>query len=156
VFVDVPEADAAWVKNDAKADVWVQALRGRVFPGSVTRTAWALDARSRSLRTAIDLPNKDGELRPGMYAYAAITVKLPESWTLPVAAMLRQAEAATAFLVRDGKAVRVGVQIGQTDAGRVEVFRIESPPGTGKWTDVTGKETFVLSAAGVTDGQAVK
>ena len=114
----------------------------------MTRTAWALDNRSRTLRTAIDLPNKDGELRPGMYAYAAITVTLPETWTLPAAAVVRQAETATAFLVRDGKAVRVGVQVGQADAGRVEVFRIESPPGSGKWTDVTGKETFVLSAAG--------
>ncbi|HEY1375891.1 MAG TPA: efflux RND transporter periplasmic adaptor subunit, partial [Gemmataceae bacterium] len=56
VFVDVPEADAAWVTDGAKADVKVQALRGRVFAGAVTRTAWALDARSRTLRTAIDLP----------------------------------------------------------------------------------------------------
>jgi HlyD family secretion protein len=156
VFVDVPEADAAWVKDDAKVDVRVQALRNRVFPGKVTRTAWALDAKSRTLRTAIDLGNPDGSLRPGMYAYAALTVTLPPCWTLPTAAVVRQGETAMAFLVRDGKAARVAVQVGQADGGRTEVFRVESPVGSGKWADVTGQEKFVLSAAGVTDGQMVR
>jgi multidrug efflux pump subunit AcrA (membrane-fusion protein) len=156
VFVDVPEADAAWVKDDAKVDVRVQALRNRVFPGKVTRTAWALDARSRTLRTAIDLANPDGLLRPGMYAYAALNVTLPAAWTLPVAAIVRQGETPMAFLVRDGKAVRVGVQVGQADGGRMEVFRVESPVGSGKWADVTGQEKFILSAVGVTDGQTIR
>jgi HlyD family secretion protein len=156
VFVDVPEADAAWVKDDAKVDVRVQALRNRVFPGKVTRTAWALDARSRTLRTAMDLANSDGSLRPGMYAYAALTVTLPATWTLPTAAVIRQGETAMAFLVRDGKAVRAAVQVGQTDSGRVEVLRIESPAGSGKWADVIGQEKFVFTAAGVTEGQAVR
>ncbi|HEX4589295.1 MAG TPA: efflux RND transporter periplasmic adaptor subunit [Gemmataceae bacterium] len=157
VWVEVPEMDAPWVKAGDPADVRVQALRGRVVPGKVTRTAWALsDVRSRTLKTAIDLANPDGELRPGMYAYAAVTVTLPPTWTLPAAAVVRQGDATSAFLVRDGKAVRVGIQTGQSDAGRVEVFRIESPPGSGRWTDVTATETFMLKAAGVTDGQGVK
>jgi multidrug efflux pump subunit AcrA (membrane-fusion protein) len=156
VFVDVPEVDAAWVKAQDPATVRVQALRGRAFPGNVTRTAWALDPRSRTLRTAIDLPNPDGLLHPGMYAFAAVTVTLPESWTLPAAAVVRQGETATGFLVRDGKAVRAGLHIGHADGGRVEVFRVEVPPGSGKWADVTGGEAFVLSAAGIKDGQAVK
>jgi HlyD family secretion protein len=156
VFVDVPEADAAWVKNDAKADVRVQALRGRTYPGKVTRTGWALDARSRTLRTAIDLGNSDGELRPGMYAYAAVTVSQPPAWTLPVTAVIRQGDSTGAFFVRDGKATRVVVQVGQADAGRLAIFRIESPPGSGKWADVTGQERFVLVTAGVTDGQAIR
>src|SRR5581483_2766330 len=101
-----PEADAAWVRDKAKAAVRVQALRGRVFEGTVTRTAWALEPRSRTLHTAIDLPNPDKALRPGMYAYAAITVTLSPTWTLPAAAVAKQGDAAVAFLVRDGKAVR--------------------------------------------------
>jgi multidrug efflux pump subunit AcrA (membrane-fusion protein) len=127
-----------------------------VFAGAVTRTAWAIDARSRTLRTAIDLPNPDGLLRPGMYAYAAVTVTLPPTWTLPAAAVVKQGDAAVCYLVRDGKAVRAGVQLGQGDAGRVEVMQVEVPAGSGKWTAVSGAEAFVLKAAGVTDGQAVK
>lgn len=156
VFVDVPEVDAAWVTNGAKVEVRVQALRGRVFPGTVTRTAWALDARSRTMRTAIDLPNPDGLLRPGMYASAAVTVMLPPTWTLPAAAVVKQGESAVCYLVRDGKAVRAGAQTGHADAGRIEVTQVEVPAGSGKWTPVTGAQTFVLKAAGVTDGQPIK
>jgi multidrug efflux pump subunit AcrA (membrane-fusion protein) len=158
VFVEVPEADAALVRPKAKADVSVPALRGRKFPGTVTRTAWSLEARSRTLLTAIDLPNPDGVLRPGMYANATVTVTLPESWALPAAAVLKQGDATVAFLVRDGKAVRVGVQTGFNDGKFVEVFRIDtSAPGAASpaWAELTGKETFVLKATGVTDGQPV-
>jgi multidrug efflux pump subunit AcrA (membrane-fusion protein) len=152
VFAEVPEADAALVGPGAKAEVTVQALRGRKFTGTVTRTAWALEARSRTLLTAIDLPNPDGVLRPGLYAYAAVTAVLPEAWTLPVAAVVRQGDAGFAFLVRDGKAVRVKVQTGFSDGTRVEVLKIEA--GT-TWVEPTGDETFVLKAAGVTDGQVI-
>lgn len=153
VFVEVPEADAAWITNGSKADVRVPALRNRHFSGKVTRTSWALDPRSRTLRTAIDLPNPDGLLRPGMYAYAGVSVTLPESWTLPTSAIVKQGELSFSFLARDGKAVRVGLQVGHVEDGRVEVFRFELPPGTGKWSEITDKESFVLKAAGVTDRQ---
>jgi multidrug efflux pump subunit AcrA (membrane-fusion protein) len=152
VFAEVPEADAALIGPGAKAEVTVQALRGRKFAGTVTRTAWALEARSRTLLTAIDLPNPDGVLRPGLYAYAAVTAVLPEAWTLPSAAVVRQGDAGSVFLVRDGKAVRVKVQTGFSDGTRVEVLKIES--GT-TWVEPTGDETFVLKAAGVTDGQVI-
>ena len=153
VFAEVPEADAALVGPGAKAEVSVQALRGRKFAGTVTRTAWALEARSHTLLTAIDLPNPDGVLRPGMYAYAAVTAALPEAWTLPAAAVVRQGDGAFAFLVRDGKAVRTKVQTGFGDGTHVEVLKFESGPGA--WAEPTGDETVVLKAAGVTDGQPV-
>ncbi len=159
VFVEVPELDAALVRPGAKAEVRVQALRGRSFAGTVTRTAWALDSRSRTLRTAIDLPNPDGTLRPGMYAYAALTLALPEAWTLPAAAVVRQGDTAVAFLVRDGKAVRVGVQTGFGDGRHVELLKYQAPAAGGgsdrRWVEPTGDEAFVLRAAGVADGQAV-
>ena len=55
------------------AHVRVQALPGREFTGSVTRIAWALDPAMRTLLAEIDLPNRNGPLRPGMYAYATLT-----------------------------------------------------------------------------------
>jgi hypothetical protein len=136
----------------------VQALRGRKFSGTVTRTGWSLEARSRTLLTAIDLPNPDGLLRPGMYAYAAVTVSLPEAWTLPSAAVVKQGDTLVAFLVRDGKATRVTLQTGYNDGKSVEVLRIDTaPPGAASpmWAVPTGAEVFVLKAAGVTDGQGV-
>ncbi|MFO0807961.1 MAG: efflux RND transporter periplasmic adaptor subunit [Gemmataceae bacterium] len=153
VFVDVPEIDAAFVTNDSLAVVRVQALRGRTFTGKVSRSAWALDAKAHTLHTAIDLPNPDGLLRPGMYAYATIAVKYPLAWTLPLPAVARQGDATHAYLVRNGKAAKVAVQLGAADANRTEVLKLDA--GGGKWTDPTGDEVFVLKAAGVNDGQSV-
>jgi HlyD family secretion protein len=152
IFVDVPEADAALIRDKAAATVRVQALKGRAFAGEVTRTAWALDPKSRTLKTEIDLPNPDGLLRPGMYAYAAVTVVLPEAWTLPAAAVVRQGDATFAFTVRDGKAARVPVQTGFSDGTRVELLKWR--PGQ-TWEEPTKSAAFVLKATGLSDGQAV-
>jgi RND family efflux transporter MFP subunit len=153
VFVDVPEADAAAITDDAKATVRVQVLRGREFPGTVTRTAWALDGKSHTLRTEIDLANGDGMLRPGMYAYATITISPPAMWTLPAGAIVKTADGAAAFLVKDGKATRVAVQTGFANATHVEILKWHSPQG---WIELTGGERFVLKAAGVADAQAIE
>lgn len=153
VFVDVPEADAAAIADKAPATVRVQSLRGREFPGAVTRSSWSLDTKSRTLRTQIDLPNSDGALRPGMYAYGSITVTLPSAWTLPAAAIVKTAEGHAAFLVKDGKATRVNLQIGYAGPAHVEILKWQSPQG---WVGVNGDERFVLKAMGVVDGQNVK
>jgi RND family efflux transporter MFP subunit len=162
VFVEVPEADAAFVKEGEKdgtpAVVRIQGLKGRPFAGRVRRTSWALDARSRTLRTEIDLPNAEGVLRPGMYAYASLTVTQPEAWTLPAGAVVRQGDAAYAVAVRDGKAVRVPVQAGVSDGKFVEVLAKQEPAADGKpaWAALTGSERFVVSgAASLGEGQAV-
>ena len=64
--VDVPEVDMPAVRVGMPARIVVPALAGREFEATVTRTGWALDAQTRTLRVQIDLPNPDGLLRPGM------------------------------------------------------------------------------------------
>ena len=72
VVIAVPEADAELVKEKSEVKLTVQALPGSNLIGTVARTSWVLESGSRTLRTEIDLPNKDGRLRPGMYVYAQI------------------------------------------------------------------------------------
>lgn len=74
LFVDVPEADAVQVEPGRKASIRVPSLPGQTLEGTVTRTAWSLDAGNRTLRTEFDLPNPDGRLRPGMFATVDLTV----------------------------------------------------------------------------------
>src|SRR2546421_2943421 len=73
LFIDVPESDAALSVPGMPASVRVPSLGGTALTGEVARTAWALDPKTRTLRTEIDLPNRDGRLRPGMYTYATLT-----------------------------------------------------------------------------------
>ena len=57
------------------------------IPGTVTRTSWALNIQSRTLRAEIDLPNPGSQLLPGMYAYAKVIIERPGVRALPVAAL---------------------------------------------------------------------
>ena len=66
VFVDVPEMESPWVEAGRPASVHVQALGDRIVAGKITRTSWVLGP-NRTLRTELDLPNPEGQLRPGMY-----------------------------------------------------------------------------------------
>jgi multidrug efflux pump subunit AcrA (membrane-fusion protein) len=61
------------------------------FEGTISRTAWTLDAKNRTLRTEIDVRNPKGTLRPGLYAYATIIVEEHAGvLSLPTSALVRQ------------------------------------------------------------------
>ena len=155
VHVDVPEVDALQIQKGTPARVRIQALRGQEFHGKVARSAWALDARNRTLRTEIDLPNSDGRLRPGMYAYATITVEYPNVWTLPQAAVVVQGEAAYCFAVENGRLTRTALRLGVRDGQVVEVLKKQIKQDL--WADPTGEEVIVSSnLTGLADGQPVK
>jgi RND family efflux transporter MFP subunit len=65
--VYVPQSEAFGVAPGVKAEVHVPEMPGRVFPGTVTRIADALQPGTRTLLTEVDIPNPDGVLTPGIY-----------------------------------------------------------------------------------------
>src|SRR3954453_16865171 len=75
IFVDIPEQDANYVQVGSKATVLARAYRDEPIPGAVTRTSWALNIKSRTLRAEIDLPNPGSQLLPGTYAYAKVIIE---------------------------------------------------------------------------------
>jgi HlyD family secretion protein len=160
IFVDVPQDVAGLVRAGTPARVRVEALQGREFEGRVARSSWALDDRTRTLRTQIDLPNPDGLLRPGMYASASLTVERTGALTLPVSAVLTQDDEPAVVCVEGGKAVRAPVKLGSRQGGRVEVLRKQRPSHRGEpgaWKGFTGEEEVVASGAhALADGQAVR
>ena len=62
------------------------------FQGTVTRTSWALNIKSRTLRAEIDLANPESRLLPGMYAYANVIIERPGVRTLPLAALVHSGD----------------------------------------------------------------
>jgi hypothetical protein len=130
----------------------------RFAPSSacVTRTSWSLDPGARTLRAEIDLPNREGQLRPGMYVSAQIISPLPEAWVLPASAVIKQDDTPVCFLIEDGKAVRTVVQVGRGDGRLIEVLKRQSPGAAFAWEDFTGKEVIAARAGGLKDGQAVE
>jgi RND family efflux transporter MFP subunit len=154
VVVAVPEADAELVRDGAEVNLSVQALPGAALPGKVARTAWALEPAARTLRVEIDLPNKEGRLRPGMYVYAHLVCPQPSMWTLPVSAVQREGDSAYCFLIEGNKAVRVQVRPGRGD-GQVVQGPGYRKVGASAWTEWTGSEKVAARAVGLNDGDAV-
>jgi len=153
IAVTVPEADAGWVDAGADVTITVQAL-GEDLTARLTRTSWALDPATRTLRAEIDLPNAGGRLRPGMYVSARIFGASTPVWAVPASAVAGRGESATVFRVVDGRATRVPVRLGRSDATWVEV-REWRPAGASGWLPLSAKDQLVYPAARVSEGLAV-
>jgi RND family efflux transporter MFP subunit len=163
IFIDVPETEASFVKDDDPARLRIKALQGEELKGKVTRNAWALDYSpakvARTLRTEIDIDNPDGKLRPGMYANVSLTVEREKVLTVPASSIVTQGDQTVCFRIEDGKAVRTPVQIGLSASGQVEVLKKLVKSGQSEkpvWEEFTGAEEIVASKpTELTDGQAV-
>ena len=129
IFVDIPEQDANYVHIGTKATVLAKAYRDQPIPGTVTRTSWALNVKSRTLRAEIDLPNPDSQLLPGMYAYAKVIIERPGVRALPLAALTHSGDKTYCWKYENGHAVRTEIQTGVSDGEWIEVTNLPAPAG---------------------------
>jgi multidrug efflux pump subunit AcrA (membrane-fusion protein) len=142
IFVDVPERDADHVHVGSEARVKIWAYRDRWIPASVTRLSWALDAKSRTMRAEIDLPNLGSQFRPGMYAYGKVVVERPDVRALPKSALSHAGGKSFIWLYDHGRAHRSEVQTGIEDGEWIEVTdrHIKSKSDDEGWTPIEGSE----------------
>jgi multidrug efflux pump subunit AcrA (membrane-fusion protein) len=123
ITVSVPEMYATEVDPGDRVLVRLQAVAGKEFEGTVSRTSWTLDARNRTLRTEIDVPNPKGTLRPGLYAYATLIVEEhADALTVPSTAVVRQDSQTYCVAVADGRAARKPVKVGLDDGTKAEIL----------------------------------
>src|SRR5262249_8221410 len=107
ILLDIPETYSTDVSPGNRALIKLQAMKGRTVEGKVTRTSWALDPKTRTIHTEIDIPNPGGKLRPGLYAYATVIVEEhPDVLTVPATAIVSEKEKERSYCVAlsDGKA----------------------------------------------------
>ncbi len=162
IFIDVPEQDALYVHPGGKATVVSKAYRDEPIPGTVTRIAWALNMKSRTLRVEVDLKNPGSQLLPGVYAYVNLMIERPKVRALPEAAISYGADTAYYWTRQNGKAVRTEVRTGVSDGEWVEVtnrhalsfeaeYDAEHP-----WVPIDGTEEVILGdLSQLTDGATV-
>jgi HlyD family secretion protein len=121
----VPEREATLVKAGQAVRVSLEAADPQVPPdareGRVARLAPGLDADSRSLLIEADIPNTEGQLRPGNFVHAQIVVGEREVPTLPETAIVTFAGLQKVLLVKDGKAVERPVTTGVKRGGDIEI-----------------------------------
>jgi multidrug efflux pump subunit AcrA (membrane-fusion protein) len=146
--VQVPENDAPFIKDGAAASIRLPALENREIACKVTRTAWSLDEKSRTLRVEIVLDNSKQELRSGMYGTVSISAAAFDTMTLPVDAILSDGAVKYCLLIENGKATRRNVRVGTIADAQVEVLAKQTPPAKtgeeGTWEKFTGTERAII------------
>jgi multidrug efflux pump subunit AcrA (membrane-fusion protein) len=136
IVVDVPDKDAPLIKKGEPAAVTVDAYSGKIYHGTITRFAGAVNPMTRTLRVEIDIPNPDESLKPGMYAHASIQIKkIPHSIVLPIACVVKSENKSFVWVLPSHQSFPKKVQI---DMGRIEggFFRVKK--------GLTGKEKIIL------------
>jgi HlyD family secretion protein len=126
IVLPVPDVDVPFVDKGDKATFQIVALPGRTFEGVVSRFSMSEDPESRNMRTEVDLPNHDGKLTEGMYGRVTIVLRAaaPDSVTIPSSGLLGQTGKGegSVYVVRDGKAHKVEVQVGNDNGVETEIL----------------------------------
>ena len=143
VMIPVPEAVLPYIRPGKTAVVSVDAFPKQTFPGTVTRSASAVDPRSRTMLTEVDLQNPGGKLRPGMYARVTLTLETHYgALSIPSEAVMGK-EDRSVYLVEGGKAHKVPVTVGVDDGKMAEITDGLKP---GAQVVLTGRDNLVDGA----------
>lgn len=124
-IVPVPDLHVPYANPGDPATVRLDAHGAMVFTGKISRTSEAEDLKDRTMRVEIDLPNKDGRLRDGMYGRTVIQLEPPSNnLAVPASALIDHGTAgeATVYVVVKDKVMRRKVKLGRDNGLEVEVL----------------------------------
>jgi RND family efflux transporter MFP subunit len=122
VELSVPERSRGALAPGQVASILVDAISPRPFPGRVEEIGPGATQASRSFIVKVRVRNSGGTLRPGMFARGAIVTSIRAAvLQIPEAAIMLTAGEPMVFIVKDGKAARREVTIGERQDGLVEI-----------------------------------
>jgi HlyD family secretion protein len=118
----VPAQHRAELQQGQAAQMTVDGLPGKTFQGRVEEIKPAAEVASRTFGVKVRVSNQQGILRPGMFARGAIAVGVRRGvLQIPEPAVVTATSGPVVFAVRDGRAVRQAVTLGEHHNGLVEV-----------------------------------
>jgi len=119
IQVNVPQAYLRDIAIGSTVAIAVAEYPGRAFPGKVLRTSGAFDATTRTMLTEIEVPNRNGELFPGIHVDVQLTLaQANPPIVVPARAVIIRGEGLQVAEVDDANAIRLQkVQAGR-DLGR--------------------------------------
>ncbi len=144
VICDVPEQDIAMLREGAEANVGFRAFPERLFKGRVTFILHELDAKTRTAKVRVELPNADHAIRHEMFADVEIAVEGSETPRLavPVSAVIDTGARQVVLVERGaGKFEPRNVKLGVRGDGLVEVT-----DGIGNGDSVVVSANFLIDA----------
>lgn len=118
----VPELALPLVRDGQTLQVTLDALPDRTYEGKVIAINPLIDANGRSIVIRAQVRNRDGRLRPGVFARVRLfTSGSKETLVVPEESLFPVGDDKYVYKVVEGKATRQKVEIGQRAQGRVEI-----------------------------------
>ena len=119
----VAEVDSSRVHAGQVVDVRVAPFPDEVFQATVTLVSPMIDPASRTLRVKAALANREGKLRPGLFARADLGVSHREAvLMIPEESVLQRSDGQVVFRVAGDRVERRVIHTGVYKDGRVEVL----------------------------------
>lgn len=95
VQLDAYESDINMISYQQTVEFTVEAYPGEMFEGKITFKSPVVDAKTRTVKLRVDVPNPGGRLKPGMFVSAVVHSSLSQSgvmtdpalaekWTCPM------------------------------------------------------------------------
>lgn len=115
LVIPVPETYVRYIRMGDPVEVKVPSL-DRVFQGRVARFSVELNGSTRTMHTEVDVPNANGQLVPGLYAEAILTLnERGNALVVPLQAINREGDNTSVFVVSpddtvQDRQVTLGVQ----------------------------------------------
>jgi RND family efflux transporter MFP subunit len=151
VYANVPQIYTGGIHPGEKIDLSFPEHPGKVFQGTLVRTAKAIDPVNRTLLVEIDIDNRKGELMPGSLAQVHFkTAPVGQTFVIPVSALIFRHEGLRVATVASGDVAHlVPIVIGQDNGATVEVISglgasdrvIQDPPDS----IIEGEKLYVES-----------
>ena len=124
VWIDanVFEKDVARVKLGQQVNVSVTAFPGTVFTGKVILVSTVVDPDTRSVKVRTEVANRDGRLKPDMFANVEIITDVNRtSISIPQTALLNDGGQSVVFVAAGGAFEKRSVTTGIQSDDRIEI-----------------------------------
>ena len=131
VAVDVLEADLVRLRKGVTARVRVPALGEDPFLGTIYAINPSVDSETGTGRVTVAIPNPQGRLIAGLFAYVALeTERLSGRLVVPAEAVLTRQGRDLVFCIESGRAQWIYVTAGSRSGDMVEITEGLSPGDT--------------------------
>ena len=150
IWIDVFEKDLRRVHPGDGAAIQADAFPGETFEGKVALLSSSVDSATRTVRARVDVGNRDGRLRPGMFARIRLSDPHarpagPGVPVVPESALQRRGNGFVVFVPEGERRYRRReVRLGRREGDRVEVLAGLKP---GERVVVQGAFTLASEAA---------
>ncbi|MBC9795925.1 efflux RND transporter periplasmic adaptor subunit [Sinomicrobium weinanense] len=150
VLFDVYESEMAWVKEGSTINYTIASLPGETFEGVVSFIDPLINAQTRVATARVEVSNKDGRLKPEMFASGEVQVvaggEAQEEITVPKTAVLWTGERSVVYTKEDAGG-KIGFRLREVTLGPSlgSAYIVKSGLSEGEEIVVNG--TFTVDAA---------